>query len=227
MAKVPEEVKVFHITDMDRWQFVDVKPKPLLVSIRGCNGSGKSSVVMAMMGDPNMYVLSWFYKGKVRYFATVFPSYNTAVMGTYFNKTGGMDTYSDNAMIRQGLEILWNCPYTIIMEGAVASTIFSTYGDLYKSLESKEGMRPREIVFAVITTPVEVCLERIQLRNGGKPVNSERISSHWRSIKKNVHYWEDYGYTCLELDNTAVKMEDTLDWFNEELYQVIGKRAMV
>jgi hypothetical protein len=63
-------------------------------------------------------------------------------MGTYLNKTGGMDTYKDNKMIRDGLELLWNFPHNILMEGAVASTIFSTYGNLYKELLEMKAMSP-------------------------------------------------------------------------------------
>lgn len=221
-----KDINSVPISDMDYWQFQELKKVPLLVSLRGCNGSGKSTIPLSMMDDPGMYILTWYYNNKVRPLATVFPTYDCMVMGTYFNKTGGMDTYKNNKMIRQGLELCWLSPYNIIMEGAVASTIFSTYGNLYKEFEEKPGLREREIVFVTLTPEVEVCLQRILQRNGGVPVNEERIKSHWRSIKKNVKYWESYGYYCMELDNTEVPKDEILDWFNEEVYRRIGKKVV-
>lgn len=216
-----------HISDVDYWQLIDTKTKPLLVSIRGTNGSGKTTIPMSMMKDPKMFVLTWFRDKKVRPFATVFPSYNCIAMGTYFNKTGGMDTYKDNKMIRDGLELLWSSPYNIIMEGAVASTIFSTYGNLYREYLDRPDLRDREVIFTVLTPPIEECLKRIQERNGGQEINSARVTSHWRSILKNANYWESYGFTCISLDNTGISVEDTLDWYNEEVYKTIGKRVAV
>ena len=63
--------------------------KRMLVNIRGCNGSGKSTIPMSMIDDPDMFVQELLGSdGKKISALTIFPSYGWVALGTYFNKTG-------------------------------------------------------------------------------------------------------------------------------------------
>ena len=84
---------------------------PIIVNLRGTNGSGKSSIPMSMLDDPEMYVVEKPYKGKLRKIATVFPSYGWIAMGTYFNKTGGIDTFPDVTLMRKSFWYLLKLMY--------------------------------------------------------------------------------------------------------------------
>lgn len=214
-----------HITDiLASWSGETVGAAPILLNIRGCNGAGKSTIPMSMLDDPNLFLLTWYYNNKEIPFATVFPSYNCVAMGTYMNKTGGLDTYRTNAMTRQSLELLWNSPYNILMEGVIASTIKSTYSKLFRDFTERKDLLKREIIIASLVPPVEVCLERVQKRNGGKPVKTEQIVSKWNTVNRNVEYFKDEGFTSLRLDNSKITKDETLEWFNSQLLSQIGRR---
>ena len=112
--------------------------KRMLVNIRGCNGAGKSTIPMAMMDDPDMFVQELVGSdGKKISALTVFPTYGWVALGTYFNKTGGLDTLKNNEITRMTLYAALDLfpEYDVLMEGIMASTIRSTYIDLFHEIE--------------------------------------------------------------------------------------------
>lgn len=222
-SKLLEEYPYQHITDLEDLKGIKLKYPPILVNIRGCNGAGKSTAPLMLMDDPDLYLLTWFWEDMIRPFATVFPSYNCIAMGTYFNKTGGLDTYRNNEQTRVALELLWNLPYNIIMEGVISSTVYSTYAALFKEfLESPKLSKSRELVIANLLPPVEVCLERIQIRNGGKEINEKAVVGKWETVNKNATKFADDGFNSLKLDNSEIIKEDTLEWWNGKIEEAAG-----
>ena len=187
----------------------------LIVNIRGCNGAGKSTVPMSMMElDPEFEVvkLGVGKNGKPCAPAiTVFHQLKWVALGTYFNKTGGMDTYGTNAETRQALAYaLENYPeYDIVMEGVIASTIKSTYAELFTELE-EEG---HQVLVMSFVPPLEVCLKRIQQRNGGKPIKEDLVESKWRSVNSGVEYFRNAGLTALRIDTSKCSKENMLKNF--------------
>ena len=75
----------------------------LIVNLRGCNGSGKSTIPMGMMDDPYMKTIYKHIPGRRSKLgiATVFPSSGWVVLGTDFNKTGGMDCLPNNEVTQK------------------------------------------------------------------------------------------------------------------------------
>jgi predicted ABC-type ATPase len=187
----------------------------MVVNIRGCNGSGKSTIPMSMMEvDPDFEVvyLGVSKTGKPCSPAlTIFHKLGWIALGTYFNKTGGMDTYKNNADTLMALMYaLKNYPeYDIVMEGVIASTIKSTYAELFQELE-EDG---HQVLVMAFLPPLEVCLERIQQRNGGKPIKEELVASKWRSVYKGVEYFRESGLTCLMIDTSKCAKERMLKNF--------------
>jgi len=202
----------------------------LLVNIRGTNGAGKSTIPMAMLDDPKMHVVGCGYKAEkpCAPWLTVFPTYGWVALGTYRAKTGGMDTMSTNADIAFALATAWDRypERDILMEGIIASTIKSTYAELfgnYQSMVDAEEVTPRKIVIMSFVPPLEVCLSRVQERNGGKPVKEDAIAGKWRTVDRNVQYFKDMGFTSLRIDNSNIKKESmfknflrTCDKYREE-----------
>lgn len=187
----------------------------MIINIRGCNGAGKSTVPMLMMeADPEFEVvkLGVGKNGKPCAPAiTVFHKLKWVALGTYFNKTGGMDTYGTNAETRQALEyVLENYPeYDLVMEGVIASTIKSTYAELFKSLE-KQG---HQVLIMAFLPPLRVCLERIQQRNGGKPIKEDLVESKWNSVESGVAYFRNEGLTAIRIDTSKCSRENMLKNF--------------
>lgn len=183
-----------------------------LVNIRGCNGAGKSTVPLQLLAkDRGAFIFTLNGKDV----ATCFPSYGFVAMGKYRSKTGGVDGINSKQEKQELLGILWKTPFSIIMEGVIDSTIFSTYVDLFKDFENKEPKR--KIGIMNLVPPLETCLARIQLRNGGKEIDEKAVGSKWRTVDRNADKFAEEGLISWKADNSDVTIENTLDWFLEEI----------
>lgn len=186
-----------------------------LVNIRGCNGAGKSTIPMSMMDDPEMYVHEIMGSDGKRISAiTVFPTYGWVALGTYFNKTGGMDTLRNNETTRMTLyAALDGFPeYNVIMEGIMASTIRSTYIDLFHEVQEYYG-DDLTIMIISLLPPVEVAISRVYSRNGGKPINEEAVRGKWETVARNVAAFGEAGFTSLKVNSAKVPKERMLSAF--------------
>lgn len=195
-----------------------------LVNIRGCNGAGKSTIPMSMMDDPEMYVHEIRGSdGKRMSAITVFPTYGWVALGTYFNKTGGMDTLRDNWITRMTLyAALDGFPeYNVIMEGIMASTIRSTYIDLFQEVQEYYG-DDLTIMIISLLPPVEVAISRVYSRNGGKPINEEAVRGKWETVARNVAAFGEAGFTSITLNTAKIPKERMLRVFLKKVHQVGG-----
>ena len=186
-----------------------------LVNIRGCNGAGKSTIPMSMMDDPEMYVHEIRGSdGKRMSAITVFPTYGWVALGTYFNKTGGMDTLRDNWTTRMTLyAALDGFPeYNVLMEGIMASTIRSTYIELFQEVQDYYGDDLTVMILSLLP-PVEVAISRVYSRNGGKPINEEAVRSKWETVARNVVAFGEAGFTSLKVNSAKVPKEKMLSAF--------------
>lgn len=186
-----------------------------LVNIRGCNGAGKSTIPMSMMDDPEMYVHEIRGSdGKRMSAITVFPTYGWVALGTYFNKTGGMDTLRDNWTTRMTLyAALDGFPeYNVLMEGIMASTIRSTYIDLFHEVQEYYG-DDLTIMIISLLPPVEVAISRVYSRNGGKPINEEAVRGKWDTVARNVAAFREAGFISLKVNSAKVPKEKMLSAF--------------
>ena len=195
-----------------------------LVNIRGCNGAGKSTIPMSMMDDPDMYVHEIRGSdGKRMSAITVFPTYGWVALGTYFNKTGGMDTLRDNWTTRMTLyAALDGFPeYNVLMEGIMASTIRSTYIDLFQEVQDYYG-DDLTIMIISLLPPVEVAISRVYSRNGGKPINEEAVRGKWETVARNVAAFGEAGFTSITLNTAKIPKERMLRVFLKRVRQVGG-----
>lgn len=187
----------------------------LIVNIRGCNGSGKSTIPIGMLDDPYMKTVYKHIPGRKSKIgiATVFPSYGWVALGTYFNKTGGMDCLPNNEVIRKTFwYVLKKYPeYDILMEGVIASTISSTYINLFK--EAEEKYPERKVVVLSFNTPVDVCLERIYKRNGGKPIKEAAVIQKWGMVQRAAKKFKDAGFSTINIDNSGTPKDRMLSRF--------------
>ena len=187
----------------------------VLVNIRGCNGAGKSTIPMSMMDDPEMYVHEIRGSdGKRISSITVFPSYGWVALGTYFNKTGGLDTLKNNDITRMTLyAALDGFPeYNVLMEGIMASTIRSTYIDMFHEVQEYYG-DDLTIMIISLLPPVEVAISRVYSRNGGKPINEEAVRGKWDTVARNVTAFREAGFTSLKVNSAKVPKEKMLSAF--------------
>lgn len=188
----------------------------VLVNVRGCNGAGKSTIPMSMMDDPDMYVHEIVGSdGKKISAITVFPSYGWVALGTYFNKTGGLDTLKNNAVTKLTLfAALDGFPeYDVLMEGIMASTIRSTYIDLFHEVEDYYGKKQLKVIVVSLLPPVDVALSRVYERNGGKPINEAAVAGKWNTVARNVAEFANAGFTSIKVNSAKVKKSRMLAAF--------------
>lgn len=189
--------------------------KRTLVNIRGCNGAGKSTIPMSMMNDPKMYVHEIRGSdGKRMSAITVFPTYGWVALGTYFNKTGGMDTLRDNWTTRMTLyAALDGFPeYNVLMEGIMASTIRSTYIELFHEVEEYYGKELKVLIISLLP-PVEVAISRVYSRNGGKPIKEDAVRGKWETVARNVSAFAEAGFTSVKVNSAKVSKDKMLQAF--------------
>lgn len=188
----------------------------VLVNIRGCNGAGKSTIPLSMMSDPDMYVQEVLGSdGKKIGAVTVFPSWGWVALGTYFNKTGGLDVIRNNWCTRATLLFAIELfpEYDILMEGIMASTIRSTYIDLFHDIEDYYGDDAPQVMILSLVPPVEVAIQRIYQRNGGKPIKEDAVRSKWTIVKRNVDKFAEAGFISIRVNSAKVQKGSMLRAF--------------
>lgn len=190
----------------------------MIVNIRGCNGSGKSSIPQSMLDDPEQYVIEKPWKGKPLKIATVFPKYGWVVMGHYLRKTGGMDTLPDNTVCMR--KIFWyllkHYPhYHLLMEGVLCCTVLNPYIKLFK--EAMEKYPDREVYVVSLLPPFNVCLERIYKRNGGKKIQEADVEKKYRSTIRFIDKFKEAGINSVVWDNTYITEDKLIYQLEDEI----------
>ena len=186
---------------------------PLLVNVRGCNGAGKSTIPMEMLrNDLDAFEVVWDYEGSERVVATVFPKYQFLAIGKYQTKCGGLDSIKSTQETKDAVDVLWDCNFNILMEGVLASTVRGTYISLFQDMLQQHKTQRQVTIFNIIP-PLEVCLQRIQQRNGGKPIKSELVENKQKVVQRNHQQFLNAGLRSLVVDNSEVTLDNTLDWF--------------
>jgi hypothetical protein len=223
MDRKPIEMKRVPLEDFLHNYNGDFPSDLKLVNVRGCNGAGKSSIPLQLLSkDRGAFIFTW--KGKDK--ATCFPSFRFVAMGRYRTKTGGLDGFSGNEETLELLEALWKTPFDILMEGVISSTIFSTYAELFKKLEQRNDPK-RAVGIMNLVPPLEVALERVQGRNGGKEVDTKAITSKWHTVNRNADKFKEEGLNSWRSDNSGITLDETLNWFFDELKRNMGYEPSV
>lgn len=199
----------------------------LLINIRGCNGSGKSTIPMSLINSDSLaFELEYLVDGKYKTLGVVLPSYNSVVIGHYKTKCGGLDTVKDTQGIKDAVKMLWGLNYHIIMEGIMASTVRQTYIDLFTDLNKSQDYKRTILIYNLLPS-LEVCLDRIQKRNGGKPIKSEQVKSKWETVKRNISHFKNAGFISLEEDNSNIRFEETANWFLREINKYVSNLSAI
>ena len=148
---------------------------------------------------------------------TVFPTYGWVALGTYFNKTGGMDTLKDNWCTKMTLlAALDGFPeYNVLMEGIMASTILSTYIELFHEVGDYYQMMGEDLQVLIVSLlpPVEVAISRVYSRNGGKPIKEDAVRGKWETVARNVDKFAEAGFTSVKVNSAKVSKEKMLPAF--------------
>lgn len=159
----------------------------MLISLRGTNGSGKSTVIRTLLEkcisrkpiygalgpkQPEAY--------KLRFTGCKVDVY---LLGPYITPTGGCDRLQYN----QILDLLnkYEPLGHVLFEGIIVTSVYGRVGELMEKCKQNS-------VFVFLDTPLEVCLKRIEARREGKPRDERlirNVSGKYKSseaVKKRV-----------------------------------------
>lgn len=177
----------------------------IVAKIGGCNGSGKSSVVRALIDKYKIEPTHAYSSGKHTKIR-VYDSHqsNYIVLGDYSNPCGGMDTITNKderlALIKQyarGNNI-------VIFEGLVASKAYGATGQLALSKGHKGHW-----LYAFMDTPFHVCVERVLARR--KAAGNDAPFDPERTMRETYHVYENRlksayadGHRVLILNHTRL-----------------------
>lgn len=143
--------------------------KMTVVKIGGCNGSGKTSLVKAIIkhcalrrGDEGLSKRDAHYLG-------AYSNADIVVLGSYVNVCGGMDTISDKddrlALIQRFSRGRGYKDRIVIFEGLITGKTFGAIGDLSNA---DRQARRQPWLYAFMDTPFEVCVERVLQRRAAR-----------------------------------------------------------
>jgi thymidylate kinase len=146
-----------------------------IVSIRGTHGSGKSSIVKAIL---NKYEGRGIGVGKrpEGYTVELLNGERLFVVGPYHTSCGGCDAVQPYGNILKLIHSALPDHEHVLFEGALVSSSYGTIGAwMGDNLEC-------DPVFAFLDTPLATCLERIKERRARKG-NLEPLNPHNTTVK--------------------------------------------
>lgn len=148
----------------------------MIINLRGTNGSGKSTVARGLMAhDPATKIVNLApsgQKGLVETFVQGYhvPNLDLCVVGLYKTACGGCDGIKTQELIHESVKLAAGRYKHVFFEGVVVSTIFSSY----LTLATHFKLHDKPFVWAYMDTPLQLCLDRVGDRNGGKQLKTSK-----------------------------------------------------
>lgn len=182
-----------------------------LIQIKGCSGSGKTTIVKHLLLSADIYYICV----DDSIIATVNPSIGWAAVGRYDDrKMGGCDTLSTVQSIKDAIEIVINHGLDegligIVFEGMMISTIKTTFYDFMLLMEYEYEVIP---LMVLLDTSLEGCIRRLRNR-GSKKVKYTRLEANWRLTMKHADYYRPEYVRVIDVERT--KLDDMLPTFLE------------
>ena len=171
--------------------------QPLLINIRGTNGSGKSHIVFRLMemygSEPikNKDGRVWAYK--------LNSSPSIYILGRYETDCGGCDSIPTMDILISMAKELGKHGGDVICEGLLMSGLVS------KPIALAAALKSHKTIFACLDTPLDICIERTVARRKKRGTTKEFNPAHLKvkyqaviSSRKNL---ESQGYDCRTLDH--------------------------
>ena len=140
------------------------------INVRGTNGSGKTTIMRTLIASDSDST-EIHVRGLRKAAFTYVPSYNILILGSYKNVCGGCDNFVKAQIVRL-LKIAWATKADILYEGVMLHTTVPYH--LYMR-ELSETIAYRLFGYAYLELPIEECLKRVYIRNGGKQINEKYV----------------------------------------------------
>jgi thymidylate kinase len=188
----------------------------MIVNLRGTNGSGKSTVARGLiMVDPEariVYLAEYKTEAGAERWVPGYhvPKLDLVVVGPYRTDCGGCDAIKTQALVKEAVRKAASLTTHVLFEGVIVSTLFSGYLELSKGLVA-DGRTP--LAWCYLDTPVEECLRRIQVRNGGKPIKEDLVRQKVRAIEGTRRKAQEAGEE-VRMVNHQRALEEVRSWLS-------------
>jgi ABC-type dipeptide/oligopeptide/nickel transport system ATPase component len=181
-----------------------------IVNLRGTSGSGKTSVAKTFLDHlPNTPLKD--ATGKVKGYHVDATAAGIAaplfILGRYDTACGGCDTIATQQEAADLAVKAWSSGGHVLMEGLLASAV-GIKGAIPATLEPTGAA-----VYAILDTPLHVCLERVKKRRDDrgetKPFNPANTEAKYKQVHR--------AKVLLENEKCDVRMIDHTNAFKEVL----------
>lgn len=184
-----------------------------VIKLHGCSGAGKTTVARTIMSmAENVTVVTPPDKhDKPEAYVCHLPNLIVplAILGSYKNNCGGMDSYpSDAPSIIKLIDFYHQSGVHVFFEGLLLSTY---YGGVGKHME-KFG---DNAIFAFMDTPIMVCLERINHR---RDVQQSKNKFDPRNTIDKYNTIENLKGKCTKSGRRVVTIKHNEDPFKQITY---------
>lgn len=186
--------------------------KNVIVNLRGTSGSGKSTVAFTLLKNfPHEELKD--SAGKIKaYRIQAGLKHPIYLMGKYTTKCGGADTIPTQADAAERCVFAWESGGHVLIEGLLASAA-GPAGALTIAIHNTGAAR-----FAILDTPLETCLERVQKRRDERgderPFNPKNTTDKYKQTHDTAKALSKLGYDVRNVDHTRA-FEDVLAIFKE------------
>lgn len=190
-----------------------------VVAIKGTNGSGKSTVVRALierLGKQSILRVN----SKEAGYRCQYEDGSLFVLGKYKTAAcGGLDSSFSYGGAADDLLLCIDklAPRGhVVCEGVIAITSYG-FGRMTKFADNLKRKGHR-MVFANLSTPAEMCVERVRQRRmeagNAKPFNPDKLLHKYESILKSQAKLKQAGYDARVLPHEE-PLQTLLRWFSE------------
>ncbi len=190
----------------------------MIINLRGTNGSGKSTVARGLLEGletREVELAPYLTPGGVpRVVAGLYaPARDLIVVGPYRTACGGCDAIKTQDLVKESVRRAAALACHVFFEGVIISTLYSGY----RALSDELRAAGHHYTWAYLDTPLEVCLARIQARNGGKPIKENLVSDKMRSIQAT---FDKAHAACYDFNNPNEREDVLLVDHTEAIDQV-------
>jgi len=180
----------------------------LIFNIRGTSGSGKTTIVRQIIDNYDIKpVLGMVPEGKKERIIS-YKSPLLTILGSYVNVCGGCDTFSWKGAanyIEEEARRISGMGSNVLLEGLVQTA----------GRKRWEGVnQDHPVMWVFIDTPLEVCIERVLKRNGGREGkrNWENLRGTYADCLDQLEHVKKLGlnYAVLDHNNAYAQMVQIL-----------------
>lgn len=179
-----------------------------LIQIRGCNGSGKTTMMKQFVEKHNLEIKE-IQVNKIPTFISVSKDMQIIVLGRYDKKTGGCDLYKNKEHVYQTIYQVIRVykPRLLLFEGLIYGLTYK-FGKVLADEVNRFGYDYKGVCLFI--EPTEA-IARIYVRNGGKDINAQYIYNKTKAFLNSYNKMKDSHYNMTLYDTSKIEKDKMID----------------